>query len=480
MRALDKRLPFYPMPYEDELFKGYVLRLAFENCWDELSLFLSFFEIAANAKNIFVIGTGEHSQFLDIISQTMAIDSTELAAFFSLEKEIQQLDKQSNKYVYLNHPRICPFCISKNGQLKRDWHLFGHTHCYEHECKLWDHCYFCKKKFSWHGKLFKGCTNCTKKWDRFSFEEASLKTSMAEPLPSSQRALSQSHGAHKVRLMKTLFDNIKFGVRPFDASIKAPRDLCLYVDDMTTHVEFTYQLIHSSEVLEKLKQERKQHWQRKISGPEHFALFNKIDAVNDDIFEQIKPSSIAFSGSSLTPKEASYMVLTPHRRINTTAEKACLELTWDYLEIVLLISEINIKSMIREGILPGRMHIKPSKKAWAAKYTTKSIDKLSPSRIDDVVNFYREIKKRALPFVAANDDQFYSDFIAWGNDDALRKYKLNTSKLAKYILDGQLPIYGPAHYDHLFEDFHFCRKSLDKRFGNKSANTSDTESEESA
>jgi hypothetical protein len=51
--------------------------------------------------------------------------------------------------------------------------------------------------------------------------------------------------------------------------------------------------------------------------------------------------------------------------------------------------------LIKEGVMPGRMHV-------------NSPQKVSPSRMDDLVQFYKVVKQYSLPLGAANDEM-----IAW-------------------------------------------------------------------
>ena len=277
-------------------------------------------------------------------------------------------------------------------------------------------------------------------------------------LPSSQEALANTHGLAKQDLIKKILFNLKLSLRPFDASIQKLRDIDKYVPDIETHVEHAFQLAHSKAVINDLKKARKQYWQSKIGGHPQVSLFEKVDAVNDAIFDELAAKSSYRIGKPVKVEQASYMLLTPHRRLNTEPDKASLELSWYQLEEILKMGEPHIKSLIKQRIMPGRMH-------------ANSSGKVSPSRIDDVVRFFRDIKKRALPLVASNESDVNKSLIAWGDDKSLSKYKLNTKELAKYVSTGEIPIFGPVHHDHLFEDFHFCTSSLDNRFSKKSANS---------
>jgi hypothetical protein len=451
MKQLSKRIPFRPMPIAGELFKGYIVRLASRNGRDELKDFVNAFGISGGAKKIYVVGTLEHEEFLSVLSASMGVDRDKLATGFAMEKEIQMLDWLSTRHVLVNQPRICPTCMTEHGHLKEDWHLYYATHCHVHECKLWNSCPRCGSTFNWKGKLLMGCTHCNLKWKDVSPVKAKL--------PSSQVALSKTVGAKKLELIGTILNSLKIGLRPFDASFQKPRDIDDYVPDMEPHVEQAFQVAHSKRVVAKLKSARKQHWQSKVGGRPQVALFDMLDAVNDAVFDEVQAQSAHNTGNPIKPKEASHMVLSAHRRLNSDPDKACLELSWDQLEGLLKMDEPHIKSLIKQGIIPGRMH-------------ANSPGKVSPSRIDDVIGFYRNIKKRSFSLKAANDDGTLNNLIAWGDDKALSKYKINTKELAMYVSTGELPIYGPAHHDHLFEDFRFCPVSLNKQFGTNSANTS--------
>ncbi len=450
MKPLNKRMPFRPIPFHGELFKGYIIRLASRNGRDELKDFVNAFEIAAVAKKIYVVGTLEHQRFMEVLSTSMGMDCAALAKYFEQEKEIQMLDWLSSRHVLVNHPSVCPKCVAKHGYLKADWHLYYATHCHEHECKLWNSCPQCGKSFTWSGKLLHGCPSCGLKWKHVSPIKAEL--------PSSQVALASVQGQAKLELTKHIILKLNVGLRPFDASFQKLRDIDKHVSDLEGHVEHAFQLVYSKDAMTKLKTKRIQHWQSKVAGQPQVALFNQLDAANDEVFNQMDTQSGHTVGASVEPQEASHHVLTSHRRLNTSPDKASLELAWSQLEDTLKISEARIKSLIREGQIPGRMHV-------------NSPDKVSPSRVDDVVKFFRDIKQQALPLTASNDEEQQNNLIAWGDDKALSKYKLKTYELIKHVSSGELPIYAPDHHDHVFEDFRFCTSSLEQRFGSQSANS---------
>lgn len=451
MKQLNKRIPIHPMPFKGELFKGYIVRLASRNGRDELNDFKDAFDIKGPAKKIYVVGTPEHDAFINVLSASMGVDTDKLAACFEMEKEIMMLDWLSTRHVLVNRPNVCPSCMTDHGYLKEDWHLYYATHCYEHESKLWNSCPQCGKGFAWNAKLLTGCTNCSLKWKSVS--------PIKGKLPSSQVALSQTTGTNKLALAVAILHSLKVGLRPFDADIQKPRDIAQYVTDLEPHVEYAFQVMQSKKVVANLKKARKQHWQLKIGGQPQVALFDKLDAANDAVFNETSAQPAFQTANPIAPKEASYMVLTAHRRLNAAPDKANLELSWLQLEDVLKMGKPHIRTLIKQGIIPGRMHF-------------NSPQKVSPSRVDDVVEYFRDVKKQSLPISASNDDGSGNGLIAWGNDKALSKYKLSTKELAQYVSTGKLPIYGPSHHDHLFEDFRFCTSSLDKQFGKRSANTS--------
>lgn len=450
MKQLNKRMPFRPLPYHGELFKGYIIRLASRNGRDQLKDFVNAFEIAASAKRIYVVGTPEHNKFLHVLSASMGMDSEVLAEYFNQENEIQMLDWLSSRHILVNRPNICPKCVKKYGYLKADWHLYYATHCHEHESKLWNSCPNCGKSFTWSARLYQGCTSCDLKWKDVSPIKAEL--------PQSQVALANLKGSKKLELIKRIILKLNVGLRPFDASFQKLQNIETYVPDLESHIEHAYQLVHSKEAIAKLKIDRLTHWQSKVGGEPQTALFNKIEAANDDVFDCFDPQSKSQIAQCVEPKESSHLVLTSHRRLNASPDKACLELTWPQLTSLLKITEPRIKSLIREGNIPGRMHV-------------NSPSKVSPSRVDDVIELFRDIKQQSLPMNASNDEECRNALIAWGDDKALSKYKLKTHDLVEHVWSGKLPIYAPDHHDHLFDDFHFCTSSLDEIFGNHSANT---------
>ncbi|MCB5228413.1 TniQ family protein, partial [Alishewanella sp. 16-MA] len=436
MKKTKNPLLFYPMPKEGESFKGYIMRLGNRNGFTELKRFLYLFGIIQLPKRIFIVGTNEYYQFLNIISESSNIQKDELDAFFAFEKEVQTIDDFSSEHVHLDTPQICPFCLAEDQYLKRDWQSLYFTHCYKHESKLWDRCLNCKKSFVWEGKLFVGCTNCNFKWSHFR--------PLADTfLPASQKSLGEASGECKLNLMKTIKQHLKFGLRPFDASFQNLRDIKKYVPDLEPHIEFAYQLAHSNEVLAELKKARKKHWQNKTSMTKNLAILKQVEVANDEWFNQVGAKTGNFISAPTTPKEASHMILTAHRRLNVDEDKACLELLWDQVCSVLNLNEKHVKELIKQSTIPGRMH-------------KNSPKKVSPCRIDDLALFYNIIKKIAKPLELKNDAIQYKSYIAWGNDRALAKHKLNTKKLVGYVLSGDISLFAPDNDEHLFDDFCFC------------------------
>jgi hypothetical protein len=444
MQPLNKLMPFRPWPVQGELFKGYILRLASRNGRDKPNDFVNAFRPTYKVKSRFSVGTQFYDEFLTVLAISMGVDKEMLAENFKNEERAQMFDWLSVKRMSLDHATICPSCVAKYGFLKADWHLYYATHCIEHESKLWKSCPQCGKALDWKGGILKGCTHCDLEWKDVS--------PIKDKLPSSQIALSNATGKKKEELISKLLSNLKVSLRPFDASIQKPRDVDLFVDDLSTHIEHAFQLAHSQVVIDDLKKARKQHWQSKIGGSSQVAFFDKFEAANDETFEELSANFEYKVDGVVELKEASHMVLSAHRRLNSPPEKACLELSWSQLEKVLKMSELDIKKLIKGGVIPGRMH-------------ANSPLKVSPSRLDDVIHFFRAVKQHSTPLNAANDE-----FIAWGDDKALSHFRVSTQKLAQRVSIGDVPIFGPAHDDHLFEDFYFRKSDLSKRFGCKSAN----------
>jgi hypothetical protein len=330
MKQLSKHIPFRPMPYHGELFKGYIIRLASRNGRDELKDFVSAFDIGMNCQSIFIAGSERYYEFLCVLAPSMDIDKKVLEAFFDGEKSVQMMDWLSVRRTVVRRPSLCPSCVAKKGYLKAEWHLYYATHCREHECKLWTACPRCAKEFAWQGRLLQGCTSCYLQWKDVSPVKARL--------PASQKAIAKAQGKKKEVLIEAILQNLKVSLRPYDASILQPRDLDLYVDDMTSHIEHAYQLATSHEAIDELKLARQEHWQSKV-GDGNFALIKQLETANEPIFDKLKSQSNQKFDKMTEVKEASHMILSSHRRLNTKPDKASLELSWQQLKSVLKIDK---------------------------------------------------------------------------------------------------------------------------------------------
>ncbi|WP_157980953.1 TniQ family protein [Aliidiomarina shirensis] len=449
MQPLSQQIPFHPLPYEGELFKGYILRLAVCNELDKLQDFVSAFDIPAGTKKIFLIGTQENERFMRVLTQSLGYEAGSLDKYFEGEGARQMIVWLSSRHTLVNEPTICPHCLEDQPHLKAEWHLYYTTHCLKHKCQLWNECPQCNNKFKWSGGLFKKCTSCGLQWKNV----CAIRVSP----PLSQIAIAEAKGANKTALVKRILSKMNIGLRPFDASFQRQREIDKYVPDLARHIESAYQLGYSEDAVVELKKQRFSHWQNKIGGPRQTVLMQQIDAANDERFFDFENAKHSSGKDTPIFKEASFRVLTSHRRLNTTPENACFELSWNQLEEVLLMRTAHLKKLIREGELPGRMHVNSPKK-------------VSPSRLDDVVKFFRRIKKNSIPIRAANDDTFEKEFIAWGDERRLSDFKLKTKDLVKLLSSNQLQVYSPDYYNHGFDSFHFKETSLVELFGTSSAN----------
>lgn len=444
MTQLNKQLPFHPLPINGELFKGFILRLAFRNGRDKLTNFMKSMQMPATAQRPFVVGSPEYEGFIDKLALLLGCDKTKLSECFEDEKAIHLFNWMSSaRHIVVNDPIICPCCVLSEKYLKSQWHFYYSTHCIEHECKLWRRCPQCNSKFKWHASLFEGCVECGLKWKNVS----PIKV---EP-PLSQIAIAGAEKKAKFDLIERIFKKMNVGLRPFDASFVNPRDVEQNVPCISDHFENAFLIAHSKEVVAKLKEERINQWQKMVGRPHQKRLFQKIDAANDDVFKDVFNQDILIDNRAPKFKEATFRVLTSHRRLNTTKDKARLETKWPHLENVLLLKENEIKSLIKEKILPGRVHI-------------NSPSKVSPSRVDDVVTFFRTLKRQALSMDKCSLEGVNGNFIAWGDDKQLRRYRVKTHQLVRHLNSKSINVYAPDHHDHGFEEFYFCRKELDNLF----------------
>lgn len=452
MKQLSMRIPFRALPIEGELFKAYTVRLASLNHRENLSDFVSAFGLPGNSTKIFMRGTPENEKFMRILSLSLGYEVGSLDKYFETEGVRQMRKWLSSHQTLMSNPTICPTCVENEKYLKADWHLYYASHCLEHNCKLWRDCPQCGNKFKWQGKVFDGCTSCGLQWKNV------CAVKVFSP-PLSQVAIAESTDTDKDNLVNRITSKMNISLRPFDASFQRNREIDEHVPDLASYIETAYRLGHSKSAIKELKKLRLEYWQSKIGGAPQAKLMQKVDAANDEHFFDLDETRKVPSQKPLTLKEASYQILTSHRRLNTTAEKACFELSWNQLERVLLMKEPHLKKLIREGTIPGRMHI-------------NSPGKVSPSRLDDIVGFFRQIKNKSLPLPAANDDNFEQDFIAWGEDERLSDFKLKTRDLVKRLKSGELKVYSPDYHDHGFENFHFRRTSIANLYGAPAANDS--------
>lgn len=453
MKPLSSRIPFRALPVEGELFKSYVVRLASLNHREDLGDFVSAFGLPRKSARIFMLGTAENEKFMRVLSQSLGYEVGLLNNYFKAEGERKMRKWLSARETLMSTPTVCPKCVESEKYLKAEWHLYYASHCLEHKCKLWRDCPQCGNKFDWQGRILDECTSCGLQW-----KNVCPVKELSPPL--SQIAIAEAAGEHRDELIQRITSKMNISLRPFDASFQRNREIDEHVPELASYIETAYQLGHSKKAMKELKELRLQYWQHKIGGPSQLALMKQIDSANDEHFHDVHEKRKLPYEKPLTLKEASYKVLTSHRRLNTTAEKACFELSWEQLKSALLMSETHIKQLIREGALPGRMHI-------------NSPAKVSPSRLDDIVGFFRQVKVSSLPLPAANDDNFEQDFIAWGEDERLSNFKLKTKDLVKRLQSGDLSVYSPANHDHGFEKFHFRRSSIAKLNERQAANDPD-------
>ena len=428
------KLPIYPLPQKGESFKGYVTRLAFINGLDGLANLLRCLGYTNNSKLIFKVGSPKSTAFINVLSRAVGISSEEMNKYFEQEREIAQTKYISVRHIKDASPIVCQSCLKRNGFIKSEWHYYYSSYCNEHKEKLHKACPSCGALFEWKSSIFKGCTSCGKAWGSFKTIK-SKKSTFVE-------SLNHLEGREFDSLYNKVTENLKVGLRPFDASFVNVRDIDKFVPDITPHVDFTYLLTQSKQSIEYLKGARINNFINSINGYAPVTIINQAEAANDDLFEQLTMRSTMNESSWSAPQSSSHNVLTAHRRKNTCGKHAHLELSWQQLKLIINIDIADIKKLIQRKVLPKRTHYNNS-------------NKISPSRLDEVIHLFNEIKK-----YSHTDCSSKGTLINWSNRNAFRELKIRRVDVLTLAAERKIRVFSPEYEDHSFDQFKFCPNEL--------------------
>ncbi len=135
-------------PKVDESLRGYLLRLAENNCYHSI---LPMLKVIGLNDFTFITSTNKHI-FESIATLTgVSIDQLMSRAYPSVSSKLTFFlgHPLHRKFILLNNVRICPVCLKESPYCRIIWELSPVTTCPKHNCLLIESCPVCGTKISW-------------------------------------------------------------------------------------------------------------------------------------------------------------------------------------------------------------------------------------------------------------------------------------------------------------------------------------------
>jgi TniQ len=170
MPVTDRELLFSAIPYQDESFIGYLLRITERNHYETLSWILQLAGISDYASSKLSLSSNGVMD-LTPLGKLTGVEQSKLASLL-----YSPLKKKSQTYGYsvfgtavphymirLRYPKFCPSCLCESAYIRKIWELAAVTVCPIHRILLIDECPNCKKRITWNREAVCSC-RCKFDW----------------------------------------------------------------------------------------------------------------------------------------------------------------------------------------------------------------------------------------------------------------------------------------------------------------------------
>lgn len=209
-----------PRPMANELFYGYLQRVAMENGWDRVHDIL------------LILSLGRANWLPGLVDFRCRDICAKLAPRLKMNEQTifdqVSLDSHSRQYVYdsqrliqdclISHPRICRDCMLEKKFYDWRWSLACIYQCPEHSSELIETCPNCDKKLTWHSKIFDQCPHCDLKWENFC--SLKIKTSTVQKSLWAESDRTKQKPSNKTKYSSCI-DAMVYASRPYDLYYQA-------------------------------------------------------------------------------------------------------------------------------------------------------------------------------------------------------------------------------------------------------------------
>lgn len=244
-------------PYHDEVFIGYVSRLAYANGFYSVRSFLRLWGLTTN-KTMYRVNTDPYRRLTEAFAEGLDMDIDDFRAYF---KDQEKLSEHINKYLgtpHINRLQVCPKCFLEQKYVKTDWLYYHSNQCVQHECNLVNQCPVCSHDFNWSGEFFEGCANCGTTWKKIANDFTS-KVSLSL---LTKKIKSLSNG-EVTRFFESLYYYLRVSLRPLDAEHCSYRQLEKVIpnlEDWAVYLHEAFKLYTSTQAQEDLLLARQKNW----------------------------------------------------------------------------------------------------------------------------------------------------------------------------------------------------------------------------
>mgnify|MGYP001064203188 CR=1 FL=1 len=362
MKYLTHPYPIRPRPKKDELYLGYIVRIAAKNGRKEL--YHLFRDFNANYQvQCFFVRSEAYYRVLPYFADAVNIPKGELNNYFKRDALLISIASKTFYRTKVGHPVFCPHCLHEQGYIKSKWLYLHINHCEIHNCKLHHRCPFCDALQEWESSLLKQCTACETPWAEADIQSCTL--------PAYERSLATMGHHQEVEYLERLYYFVMFAMRPFDASHAKFHKVVENLEDTSEYFSYAHKLASFEFVRREFAQHRKRQFTKDlkcaISNKILDPLNTRIEAANDKHFKT--SDSFKEDNHQTTeckpPVEVTDRILTVNRRLHHASNDNRYHLDWADSQKLLSMSKATIMTLIERGVFERRVHHTSSNKLLA-------------------------------------------------------------------------------------------------------------------
>lgn len=350
-----------PRPLSGELFKGYLLRLAWEHGYESL---YSFHKAIGVPFTSHYDSEPAYKRLTDLLAPMLRLEPDELCRYFMMSRDSAVNQHRAIEDIRLTHPCICIECIKELPFIDERWQLAHHTHCTKHHLPLTEQCPQCGHRLLWRTELFDGCTNpdCSLRWQAYSL----LPSKLPGYLTADDGLSGSAHEDYRCKLYQALVCVI----RPLDAMFDSFQTFPDSIEGISLCFEQAYALLTDDVFRRQWVAMRETHF-NEHSMAKKLGL-SRMKTLNSAIENLEKPPGVSVVNSTLRLKPTEQLggISAVRKKLLTNVEDARFQLSLVGASSLLDVSPLTITALVDNGNL---VPICPQKMARALVFDLRVI-----------------------------------------------------------------------------------------------------------